>query len=152
MTSDAYHLTATHPEGEGAGRAMQMAIEASGLTTADVDYVNTHATSTPMGDLSELKGIAGVFKDKSPKISSTKSMTGHLLGGAGAIEAIAAIKAIEHHVIPPTINTTDIDEGAPGHLDIVTGQSVDHTVNVALSNTFGFGGHNAIVLFKRYED
>jgi 3-oxoacyl-[acyl-carrier-protein] synthase II len=150
MTSDAYHLTATHPEGEGAQRGMLLAMEEAGLTPADVDYVNMHATSTPMGDISELKALKGVFKDRSPKISATKSMTGHLLGAAGAIEAIAAVMAIREGIIPPTINTTNLDENTPEGLDIVLGKAVKTEVNVAISNTFGFGGHNAITLSKKY--
>ena len=152
MTSDAYHLTATHPEGEGAQRGMMLALEEAGLTPEDVDYVNMHATSTPMGDISELKALKGVFKEHSPKVSATKSMTGHLLGAAGAIEAIAAVMAIKEGVIPPTINTTHVDEQAPEGLDIVLGKAVKADIRVALSNTFGFGGHNAIALFKRYEE
>ena len=151
MTSDAYHLTATHPDGEGAQRGMRLALEEAGLTPADVDYVNMHATSTPMGDISELKGLKGVFGDRSPKISATKSMTGHLLGAAGAIEAIASVMAVKEGVIPPTINTTELDEQVPEGLDIVLGQSQKTEVNVAMSNTFGFGGHNAITVFKKYE-
>ncbi len=152
MTSDAYHLTATHPEGEGAARATRMILQSAGLSANDVDYVNTHATSTPMGDISELKGIGQVFTEKSPKISATKSMTGHLLGGAGAVEGIASILAMEHGVVPPTINTRTIDPEAPKNLDIVVGKAVSHDIKVAISNTFGFGGHNAIVMFRKYEE
>ncbi|MFY0599435.1 MAG: beta-ketoacyl-ACP synthase II [Cyclobacteriaceae bacterium] len=152
MTSDAYHLTATHPEGEGAQRGMLLALEEGGLTPKDVDYVNMHATSTPMGDISELKGLKGVFKDYSPKISATKSMTGHLLGAAGAIEAIASVMAIQEGVIPPTINTANLDEQVPEGLDIILGESQQSDIKVAMSNTFGFGGHNAITVFKRFED
>lgn len=151
MTSDAYHLTATHPEGEGAQRGILLALEEAGLTPADVDYVNMHATSTPMGDISELKALKAVFKDRSPKISATKSMTGHLLGAAGAIEAIAAVMAIKEGIVPPTINTTHLDEETPEGLDIVLGKAVKADVKVAISDTFGFGGHNAITLFKKYE-
>jgi len=151
MTSDAYHLTATHPDGEGAQRGMRLALEEAGLMPTDVDYVNMHATSTPMGDISELKGLKGVFGDNSPKISATNSMTGHLLGAAGAIEAIASVMAVKDGVIPPTINTTELDEQVPEGLDIVLGKSEKAEVNVAMSNTFGFGGHNAITVFKKYE-
>lgn len=151
MTSDAFHLTATHPEGEGAQRGMRLALEEGGLTPADVDYVNMHATSTPMGDISELKGLQGVFEGHSPKISATKSMTGHLLGAAGAIEAIASIMTVKDGIIPPTINTTKLDEAVPAGLDIVLGQAQEVEVNVAMSNTFGFGGHNAITVFKKFE-
>ncbi|CAE7439753.1 fabF [Symbiodinium microadriaticum] len=151
MTSDAYHLTATHPDGEGAARGMAMAIEAAGLKAGDIHYVNTHATSTPMGDISELKAIGSVFTDQSPKISATKSMTGHLLGAAGAIEGIATIKAMENSLIPPTISTLHIDDDAPAHLDIVIGKAQTANIDAAISNTFGFGGHNAIVLFKKFK-
>lgn len=149
QTSDAYHLTATHPEGEGAIRAMRQAIEKGGLLISDVDYVNMHATSTPLGDVSELKAIAKVFEGHKVKVSATKSMTGHLLGGAGAIEAIASIKAIETGKIPATINTKKLDEEVPHGIDILIERSIDAPVNVVLSNTFGFGGHNAVVAFKK---
>lgn len=151
MTSDAHHLTATHPEGEGAQRAIKLGLEEANLTMSDVDYVNMHATSTPMGDISELKALAKVIGGSSPKISATKSMTGHLLGAAGSVEAIASILAITDSFIPPTINTTSLDEECPAGLDIVLGASQKKSVNVVLSNTFGFGGHNAIVLFRKFE-
>lgn len=152
MTSDAYHLTATHPEGEGASRAMNLALTNAGLSMDDVDYINAHATSTSLGDLSELKAIGSLVKSRSPKISATKSMTGHLLGAAGAVEAIAAIKAIENGIVPPTINTKSIDAEAPADLDIVLNSAQECEINVAISNTFGFGGHNAIVLFKKFDE
>lgn len=152
MTSDAFHLTATHPEGEGAQRGMRLALGEAGLTPEDVDYINMHATSTPMGDISELKGLNGVFKGCNPKISATKSMTGHLLGAAGAIEAIASIMAIKEGIVPPTINTTNLDEAVPEGLDIVLGEAQQCQIDVAMSNTFGFGGHNAITVFKKFED
>jgi len=151
MTADAYHMTATHPEGKGAAVAMKQALEDSGMNPEDVDYLNTHATSTPVGDTSETTAITNVF-GKSPDdlyISATKSMTGHLLGAAGAIEAVASIKAINEDVIPPTINTENIDEEIPPTLNIVLKDAVDHKVDVAMSNTFGFGGHNGIVVFKK---
>lgn len=153
MTGDAYHLSATHPEGEGAYRAMKLALEDAGLTINDVQYINTHATSTPVGDLSEITAVTRLFGESAPnvKISATKSMTGHLLGGAGAVEGIASVLAIKNGIIPPTINTTELDPKIPAGLGIVTGKAVHHTVNVAMSNTFGFGGHNAIAVFKRYE-
>ncbi|MBV6645605.1 MAG: beta-ketoacyl-ACP synthase II [Cyclobacteriaceae bacterium] len=150
MTSDAHHLTATHPEGEGAQRAIRLILAEADMGVGDVDYINMHATSTPMGDPSELKAIKAVFGDQSPKISATKSMTGHLLGAAGAAEAIASIMAIQHNTIPPTINTKELDPDLPAGLDIVVGAAQSHQVNTAISNTFGFGGHNAIVLFKRF--
>ncbi|HEX8022606.1 beta-ketoacyl-ACP synthase II [Mucilaginibacter sp.] len=150
MTADAYHMTATHPEGLGAARAMQQALNESGLNIEDVDYLNMHATSTPVGDLSEINALLAVSKNKDINtiIGSTKSMTGHLLGAAGAIEAIAAIKSIGDQVIPPTINTTTLDPAIPGNLKFVLKDAIDHKVKVAMSNTFGFGGHNGIVVFK----
>ncbi len=153
MTGDAYHLSATHPEGEGAYRAMKLALEDAGLTTSDVNYINTHATSTPVGDLSEITAVTRLFgtAPENVKISATKSMTGHLLGGAGAVEGIASVLAIRNSIIPPTINTTELDPKIPAGFDIVIGKAVQHTVNVAMSNTFGFGGHNAIAVFKKYE-
>lgn len=152
MTSDAYHLTATHPDGEGALRAMKMTMENSGVVPNDLDYVNTHATSTPLGDISELKALEKIFTDRSPTISSTKSMTGHLLGAAGAIEAVASLKALENNIVPATINTTEFDKDCPPHLQIVTGNAIEQEINVVMSNTFGFGGHNAIILFKTFEN
>ncbi|WMJ74996.1 beta-ketoacyl-ACP synthase II [Cytophagaceae bacterium ABcell3] len=152
MTADAYHISATHPEGEGAARAIELALQDANLTAADMGYINCHATSTPVGDLSETNAIAKVFAkhlDKI-KISATKSMTGHLLGGAGAIEAIASILAVKNNIIPPTINTSELDEKIPEGLNIVIGKAVEHKVNVAMSNAFGFGGHNAIVIFKKH--
>jgi 3-oxoacyl-[acyl-carrier-protein] synthase II len=153
MTADAYHMSATHPEGEGAKHAMQLALEEAGLSASDVDYINAHATSTPVGDLSEIQAIRNLFKEDSPNvmISSTKSMTGHLLGAAGAIEAIACILSIKHGVIPPTINTTDLDRAIPAdEINIVLNNAVEKDVNVAMSNNFGFGGHNAIAIFKKF--
>lgn len=152
MTCDAYHLTATHPEGLGARLGMEQALEDAELTVADVDYINSHTTSTPVGDLSELKAIVTAFGDHAPKlnISATKSMTGHLLGAAGAIEAIACIKATQEDIVPPTINTSVLGEGIPTNLNLTLGKAQQRTVNVAMSNTFGFGGHNAIVVFKKY--
>jgi len=151
MTADAYHMTATHPEGAGAKRAMTLALEDAGLNIEDVDYLNTHATSTPVGDLSEIAAIRGIFGDtpKNLTISATKSMTGHLLGAAGAIEALASVMAIREGIIPPTINTQNLDPQIPRSLDIVIGEAREKTVNVAMSNTFGFGGHNGIVVFKK---
>jgi len=153
MSADAYHLTATHPEGAGAVLSMKWAVEDAGLKPEDVDYVNPHATSTPVGDESEMKAVSKFFGEHAGKlhISATKSATGHLLGGAGAIEAIICIKAIHEGVIPPTINTTQIDPALPQGLNIVTGQKLVKPVNVALSNTFGFGGHNATAVFRKVE-
>ena len=152
MTADAYHMTATHPEGAGAIQAMKSALNDAGLNTGDVNYLNAHATSTPVGDLSETKAISAVFGgSKNLHISSTKSTTGHLLGAAGAIEAITAIKAVQENIIPPTINTEEIDPAIPTDVQIVTRQALEKTVNVSVSNTFGFGGHNGVVLFKKFE-
>src|SRR5699024_8444978 len=150
MTADAYHMTATHPEGKGATAAMKQALADSELNAKDVDYLNTHATSTPVGDLSEVKAIVNVFGESPDHlaIGASKSMTGHLLGAAGAIEAIASIKAINNNIIPPTINTEHIDEEIPDSLNIVLGEAAEREVKVAMSNTFGFGGHNGIVVFK----
>jgi len=150
MTADAYHMTATHPEGIGATKAMQKALKESGINVADVDYMNMHATSTHVGDLSETKAISALCSgsDLNMKISATKSMTGHLLGAAGAIEAIISILAIQNGIVPPTINTETIDPEIPSDLKIVLKESIDHKVNVAMSNTFGFGGHNATVVFR----
>lgn len=151
MTADAHHMTATHPEGKGATAAMQQALDDSELNPEEVDYLNTHATSTPVGDISETKAIAKVFGENPDHlyIGATKSMMGHLLGAAGAIEAIACIKAINEGVIPPTINTENIDEEIPSGFQIVLGDAVEKEVDVAMSNTFGFGGHNGIVVFRK---
>jgi 3-oxoacyl-[acyl-carrier-protein] synthase II len=151
MSADAYHLTATHPEGAGAMLGMKWALEDANLKPEDVDYLNPHATSTPVGDESEMKAVSKFFGDHAKKlhISATKSATGHLLGGAGAIEAIVSIKAIENGIIPPTINTQQLDPTLPQGLNIVLGSSIKKDVNVAMSNTFGFGGHNATAVFKK---
>lgn len=151
MTADAYHMTATHPEGIGAVKAMQLALAEGGLTIDDVDYLNMHATSTPVGDLSESKAVSHItgHKKSKLKLSATKSMTGHLLGAAGAVEAILSIKAIEKGIIPPTINTQTLDPEVPKNLNIVLREAIDHPVSVAMSNTFGFGGHNAISVFGK---
>jgi 3-oxoacyl-[acyl-carrier-protein] synthase II len=151
MTADAYHMTATHPEGLGASKAMQLALTESGITIADVDYLNMHATSTPVGDLSELKAILNLTKGEKNniQISATKSMTGHLLGAAGAIEAIVCLMSIKDQVIAPTINTKVLDPAIPDTLNIVLKEAIDHKVNVTMSNTFGFGGHNGIAVFKK---
>ena len=151
MSADAYHLTATHPEGAGALLGMKWALEDANLKPEDVDYLNPHATSTPVGDESEMKAVSRFFGEHKRKllISATKSATGHLLGGAGAIEAIISIKAIHEGIIPPTINTEQIDPGLPEGLNIVLRESRKHNVRVALSNTFGFGGHNASAVFVK---
>jgi len=151
MTADAYHLTATHPEGLGAKLGMKEALEDAELTLEDVDYINAHATSTPVGDISELKAITGLFGEQVKKlnVSATKSMTGHLLGAAGAIEAIACIKATQEDIVPPTINTGVLGEGIPTDVNLTIGKAQQRKVDVAMSNTFGFGGHNAIVVFTK---
>ncbi|ATL46097.1 beta-ketoacyl-[acyl-carrier-protein] synthase II [Chitinophaga caeni] len=153
MTADAYHLTATHPEGLGAQLGMKEALEDAELTVADVDYINAHATSTPLGDVSEIKAIAAVFGDHLSRIniSGTKSMTGHLLGAAGAVEAIACIKAIQDDVVPPTINTTEVSPEVDPRANLTLGKAQSRTINIAMSNTFGFGGHNAIAVFKKFK-
>lgn len=153
MTADAYHMTATHPEGLGAYQAMKLALDDAGFNPADVDYLNTHSTSTPVGDISEVKAVMKLFGDNARHlhISATKSMTGHLLGAAGAIEAIACIKAITDGVIAPTINTETIDPEIPKGPQIVLTDALEKPVKVAMSNTFGFGGHNGIVVFKKFE-
>jgi 3-oxoacyl-[acyl-carrier-protein] synthase II len=153
MSADAYHLTATHPEGAGAMLGMKWALEDAELQATDVDYLNPHATSTPLGDESEMKAVSKFFGEHTKKlyISATKSATGHLLGGAGAIESIIAIKAIHEGVIPPTINTQNVDPAIPGGLNIVLGQSIRKDIRVAMSNTFGFGGHNATAVFKKID-
>ncbi|MBG9375167.1 beta-ketoacyl-ACP synthase II [Panacibacter sp. DH6] len=151
MASDAYHMTGTHPEGTGAYLGMMAALDDAGLTPEDVDYMNAHATSTPVGDISELKAIERVFGNNAKlNISATKSMTGHLLGAAGAIEGIASVKAITEGIIPPTINSVDIEPEFAGRFDLTLGKAVKREVNCAMSNTFGFGGHIATVVFKKY--
>ncbi|MEO6524490.1 MAG: beta-ketoacyl-ACP synthase II [Mucilaginibacter sp.] len=150
MTADAYHMTSTHPEGLGALYAMKLALEEAGLTINQVDYLNAHATSTPVGDLSEIKAISSIVGEEKNNlyISATKSMTGHLLGAAGAIEAIICLLAMRDSIIPATINTTELDETIPDNMNIVTGKAINHPIKAAMSNTFGFGGHNGIVVFK----
>ena len=151
MTADAYHLTATHPEGLGALRGMKLAMEEAGMNPEDVDYINTHTTSTPVGDISETKAVSKLYENSStkPVISATKSMTGHLLGAAGAIEAVLSVLAVKNDVIPPTINTETIDPEIPKNIDIVFGDARETKVDVSMSNNFGFGGHNAITMFKK---
>ncbi|CAG5071839.1 3-oxoacyl-[acyl-carrier-protein] synthase 2 [Dyadobacter sp. CECT 9623] len=154
MSSDAYHITAPHPEGLGAFIVMRNAIENAGIKATDIDYINTHGTSTPIGDPQEIKAIEKFFGEHAYNlsISSTKSMTGHLLGGAGAIEAAACIMALKDQIIPPTINHFTDDPEINPRLNLTFNKAEKRKVNIALSNTFGFGGHNASVVFKRYED
>lgn len=155
LSADAYHLTATHPEGLGAILAMRNALEDAGMTPADIDYINVHGTSTPVGDISEVKAIVEVFGEYAHKlnISSTKSMTGHLLGATGALEALFSIKAVEEDIVPPTINhdPEDKDEEIDYTLNFTFDKAQKRTVRAALSNSFGFGGHNATVIVKKFE-
>jgi 3-oxoacyl-[acyl-carrier-protein] synthase II len=151
MTADAYHMTATHPEGAGALRAMQDALKDAGINREEVDYLNVHATSTPVGDISEIQAVTRLFGPDPDHliISATKSMTGHLLGAAGAIEAIACLMSMQDGVIPPTINTQTLDPAISPKLNILLGEAQSRPVKVAMSNSFGFGGHNGIVVFKK---
>ncbi|MFO8053918.1 MAG: beta-ketoacyl-ACP synthase II [Bacteroidales bacterium] len=154
MSGDASHMTSPHPEGEGAVRSMKEALKDAGIEAVAIDHINTHGTSTPLGDLAEPKSILNVFGDHAPKISinSTKSMTGHLLGAAGAIEAIATILAVKNDLVPPTINLDERDPEIDDTLDFTTGKAKKQQVNYGLSNTFGFGGHNATLIFKKYKE
>lgn len=151
-TADAHHITAPHPEGLGAKNVMQQALEDAGMRPEDIDYINTHGTSTPLGDIAEVKAIVDVFGDHAYNlnISSTKSMTGHCLGAAGVIEAIACIMSVVENRVPPTINHFTDDPELDPRLNFTFGQSQERTVRAALSNTFGFGGHNACVIVKKY--
>lgn len=153
MSADAHHITAPHPEGLGASRVMINALADAGIDASEVDYINVHGTSTPLGDIGESLAIKKVFGDQAYKlnISSTKSMTGHLLGAAGAIESIASILAIKHQMIPPTINHFTDDENLDNKLNFTFNKAQERSVKVALSNTFGFGGHNTSVIFKKFE-
>jgi 3-oxoacyl-[acyl-carrier-protein] synthase II len=153
MAADAYHLTGTHPEGEGAYLGMLAALEEANIEPNEIDYINAHATSTPAGDISELKAMTRVFgENKDISVSSTKSMLGHLLGAAGAIEAIVCIKAVSEDIIPATINTTEIEPAFANSFNFPLGTSIKRSVNYALNNTFGFGGHIASSIFKKYTD
>lgn len=154
MSSDAYHLTAPHPEGIGVIAVMKNCLDDAGMKPEDIDHINTHGTSTPLGDVAELKAINAVFGKhaKTININSTKSMTGHLLGAAGAIESIASILAMKHGIIPPTINHTTFDENIDASLNLTLNVAQKRDIKVAMSNTFGFGGHNACVLFKKLEE
>ncbi len=153
LSSDAHHMTAPHPEGVGVVEVMKNCLENAGLKPEDVDHINTHGTSTPLGDVAELKAISKVFGDhaKTININSTKSMTGHLLGAAGAIEAISVILAMERGIVPPTINHATVDENINPELNLTLNKAQKRDVKVAMSNTFGFGGHNACVLFKKID-
>lgn len=151
LSSDAYHMTAPHPDGIGVVRVMENCLKDAGMDPGEVDAINTHGTSTPLGDVAELKAISRVFGAHAPEINinSTKSMTGHLLGAAGAIEAIASILAMEHSLVPPTINHTTVDDQIDPSLNLTLNKAQPREVNVAMSNTFGFGGHNACIVFKK---
>lgn len=152
LAADAYHLTGTHPEGAGACLGMRLALEEAGIDASRIDYVNVHATSTPTGDISELKALETIFGvHPNASISATKSMTGHLLGAAGAIEAIACVKAVQEDLVPPTINSKAIEPAFAGKFDLTLGTAKKRTVNYAMSNTFGFGGHIATSIFKKVE-
>ena len=156
MSADAHHLTASHPEGLGAKLVMENALEDAGMKPEDIDYINVHGTSTPVGDISEVKAITALFGKHAYKlnISSTKSMTGHLLGAAGAVEALASVLAVKNDIVPPTINHEegDNDEEIDYNLNFTFGKAQKRTVNAALSNTFGFGGHNACIIVKKYAE
>ncbi len=153
MSADAHHITAPHPDGLGATLVMQRALRDAEIDPTEIDYVNTHGTSTPLGDLAELKAITNIFGEHaySMNISATKSMTGHLLGAAGAIEAIATILAVKHDIIPPTINNENPDPELDPRLNLTLNKAQKRTVRAAISNTFGFGGHNAAVVIKKYQ-
>jgi 3-oxoacyl-[acyl-carrier-protein] synthase II len=150
--SDAFHVAATHPEGLGAKLAMKNALADASLTSHDIQYINAHATSTPVGDISECKAIESVFNNSldAIQVSATKSMTGHLLGAAGAIESIACIKAIEHNVIPPTINLEEIDPTINPQINLTPNEACKKEIHAALNNTFGFGGHTSTTVFKKF--
>ena len=156
MSADAYHLTASHPEGLGAKLVMMNALEDAEMKPEDIDYINVHGTSTPVGDVSEVKAIKALFGEHAYKlnISSTKSMTGHLLGAAGAVEALASVLAVKNDIVPPTINHAegDDDENIDYNLNFTFNKAQKRTVNAALSNTFGFGGHNACIIVKKYAE
>ena len=153
ITADAYHMTAPHPEGIGAMRAMRLAVEEAGLQLKDIEHINTHGTSTPLGDKAEIKAIVNLFGEeaKNININSTKSMTGHLLGAAGAIEGIATVLAIKNGIVPPTINHFTDDDELP-KLNYTFHKAQKRDIRAALSNTFGFGGHNACLVFKKFEE
>lgn len=153
LSSDAHHMTAPHPDGIGVERVMLNCLRDAGMNPEDVDHINTHGTSTPLGDVAELKAISKVFGDhaKNININSTKSMTGHLLGAAGAIEAIASILAMKHSLVPPTINHSVVDDRIDPSFNLTLNEAQPKEINLAMSNTFGFGGHNACVLFKKID-
>jgi len=153
MTADAYHMTSPHPDGLGAYNVMKNAIKDAGIKPEELEHINTHGTSTPLGDIAEPKAIVSLFGSYAPKINinSTKSMTGHLLGAAGAVESIAAILALKNNIIPPTINHFTDDPEINAHLNFTFNKAVEREINYAMSNTFGFGGHNACIVFKKFQ-
>lgn len=150
MAADAYHLTGTPPDGLGASLGISKALADAGISADKIDYINAHATSTGLGDVGELNGIKKVFGDLPVAISATKSMTGHLLGGAGAIESVISVLSVKNDIIPATINTQNLDPEIPAGLNIILGKSIHKTVNYVVNNTFGFGGHTATSIFKKY--
>ena len=154
LTADSHHITAPHPEGLGAKNVMKLAVEEAGITTSEVDYINVHGTSTPLGDIAETKAIKSLFGEHAYNlnISSTKSMTGHLLGAAGVIETISCIMAVKNNIIPPTINHETKDPEIDENLNLTLNKAEERIVNYALSNTFGFGGHNASILVKKHTE
>ena len=153
ITADAYHQTDPSPDGEGAARAMRLALEVAGMSPDDIDYINAHSTSTPVGDAMEVKAIEKVFGGslKDLNVSSTKSMTGHLLGAAGAVEAVACVLAVQNDIVPPTINLNEVDPEFDPNLNLTPNTAQKRTVRAALSNNFGFGGHNSSIIFKKFE-
>ena len=154
MSADAYHITTPHPKGDGVKIVMKEALKDANLIPSDIDYINTHGTSTKLGDVSELKGIINVFDDHAYKlnISSTKSMTGHLLGSAGAIEGIACLFAISDGAVPPTINHSTLDDCIDSKLNLTLNKTQHRNIDVAMSNTFGFGGHNTSIIFGKFKE
>jgi len=154
MSADAHHITAPHPEGLGALNVMKMAIQDAQMKLGDIDYINVHGTSTPLGDIAETKAIKQFFGEEAfyLNISSTKSMTGHLLGAAGAIESIASILAVVNDIVPPTINFEENDPEIDDRLNLTFNKAQERKVNAALSNTFGFGGHNTSAIYKKFND
>ncbi len=154
LSSDAYHMTAPHPDGIGVVRVMENCLRDAGIKPEDVDAINTHGTSTPLGDVAELKAISRVFGEhaKNININSTKSMTGHLLGAAGAVETISSILSMEHSIVPPTINHSEVDENIDPSLNLTLNKAQKRDINIAMSNTFGFGGHNACVVLKKLSE
>ncbi|MEL6152747.1 MAG: beta-ketoacyl-[acyl-carrier-protein] synthase II, partial [Bacteroidota bacterium] len=153
MSADAYHITAPHPEGAGAALVMQNALRHAGIQPQDVDYINVHGTSTPLGDVSEVNAIQQVFGEHAYKlnISATKSMTGHLLGASGAVESIAALFALQHQTVPPTINHFTDDSAFDPRWNFTFNQAQSRPLDIVLSNTFGFGGHNTSIIYKKWQ-